>query len=113
MEQETLKALEKQLHDEKERLQKQLEQFKSDGAFLEESVGELNSVDTEHPGDSGTEMFEREKDTTLYYKAKEQLEEVDHALQKMKDGTYGICERTGEPIDPERLKAMPTAREKI
>jgi len=38
------------------------------------------------------------------------LEEINHALQKILDGTYGVCERTGNPINRERLKAIPTAR---
>ena len=38
------------------------------------------------------------------------LEEIDDALQKIISGTYGICERTGEPISRERLEAIPTAR---
>ena len=38
------------------------------------------------------------------------LEEINYALQKILDGTYGLCERTGDPISRERLKAIPTAR---
>jgi RNA polymerase-binding transcription factor DksA len=38
------------------------------------------------------------------------LEEVNHALQKIKDGTYGICEKTGQAIPYERLEAVPYAR---
>ncbi len=38
------------------------------------------------------------------------LEEINHALQKILDGTYGVCERTDNPISRERLEAIPTAR---
>jgi DnaK suppressor protein len=38
------------------------------------------------------------------------IEEIDEALRRIEDGTYGQCERCGKPIDEERLKAMPTAR---
>jgi DnaK suppressor protein len=38
------------------------------------------------------------------------IEEIDAALQRIDDGTYGQCVRCGKPIDEERLKAMPTAR---
>ena len=38
------------------------------------------------------------------------IEEIDEALQRIEDGTYGQCVRCGKPIDEERLKAMPTAR---
>ena len=38
------------------------------------------------------------------------IEEIDDALQRIDDGTYGECERCGKPIDEKRLMAMPTAR---
>lgn len=38
------------------------------------------------------------------------IDEIDAALQRIDDGTYGECMRCGKPIDEERLKAMPTAR---
>ena len=39
--------------------------------------------------------------------------EIDQALRRIDTGTYGIDEETGEPIDPERLDAIPTARTNI
>ena len=39
--------------------------------------------------------------------------EIDHALAKLEDGTYGICEISGQPIPKERLKAIPWARERV
>jgi len=41
---------------------------------------------------------------------KNHLEETEIALKKIEEGTYGICEKTGKPIDPARLKANPQAR---
>lgn len=38
------------------------------------------------------------------------IEEIDEALQRIEDGTYGLCARCGKPLDEERLKAMPTAK---
>ena len=38
------------------------------------------------------------------------IEEIDAALQRIEDGTYGLCVRCGKPLDEERLKAMPTAK---
>jgi DnaK suppressor protein len=43
-------------------------------------------------------------------RAQSLIEEIDEALGRIEDGTYGQCERCGKPIDEERLKAMPTAR---
>lgn len=39
-----------------------------------------------------------------------ELKDIDAALTKIEDGTYGICEECGEPIDPRRLEAIPQAR---
>ncbi|WP_411953714.1 TraR/DksA C4-type zinc finger protein [Alkalibacillus sp. S2W] len=99
-----------QLMEEKNRLEQRVKEAEDLPALIDESVGELNSLDDQHPGDSGTELYERQKDLTMFRHAKEQLEEIDHALNKMDDGTYGICEKTGKPIPLERLQAMPTAR---
>ena len=38
------------------------------------------------------------------------IEDIDEALQRIEDGTYGQCVRCGKPLDEERLKAMPTAK---
>ena len=40
----------------------------------------------------------------------EQLAEVEAALERLRLGTYGVCAETGEPIDPERLRAIPWTR---
>ncbi|MDZ7734061.1 MAG: TraR/DksA C4-type zinc finger protein [Acidimicrobiia bacterium] len=45
--------------------------------------------------------------------AREAITEIDHALAKIEDGTYGICEVSGLPIPRERLKAIPWARVRV
>ncbi len=50
------------------------------------------------------------KDNTLLARQEEELKETLHALAKIKNGTYGICEKTGKPIPVERLEANPIAR---
>ena len=42
-----------------------------------------------------------------------QIAEIDHALAKLDDGTYGLCEVSGLPIPKERLEAIPWARERV
>ncbi|HET7577844.1 MAG TPA: TraR/DksA C4-type zinc finger protein [Bacillales bacterium] len=74
-----------------------------------QSSGELSQYDN-HPADSGTAVFEREKDFALRKQVEDELRDVNHALEKMENGTYGICEVTGQPIPLERLQAIPTAR---
>ncbi len=73
------------------------------------STGELSQYDN-HPADSATELYEREKDFALEGQARNEYQEVTAALQRLDDGSYGICEQTGERIPLERLEANPTAR---
>jgi DnaK suppressor protein len=50
------------------------------------------------------------KDNTLLARQEDELKETQYALAKIKNGTYGICEKTGRPIPVERLEANPIAR---
>ncbi|WP_251037833.1 TraR/DksA C4-type zinc finger protein [Paenibacillus albidus] len=70
------------------------------------STGELSSVDN-HPGDIGTETFERSRDLAINDKLAQELEEIEAALQRMDEGTYGICIASKEEIPYERLEAIP------
>jgi DnaK suppressor protein len=52
---------------------------------------------------------ERERDLALSAQAMQQVVEIDAALEKLDKGTYGRCERCGQPIPQERLRALPWA----
>ena len=65
---------------------------------------------TEHDsGDMSQSMFDREMDATLEQTMENRLQYVERALQKIEEGTYGICDDTGESIPRGRLEAMPEA----
>jgi DnaK suppressor protein len=74
-----------------------------------DSVSELSSID-QHPADLGTETFEREKDVSIIEQVEAELADVEHALRRLDEGTYGTCEACGKPIGDARLDAMPAAR---
>ena len=74
-----------------------------------ENVGELSSSD-QHMADLGSETFEREKDLSILEQVEAELADVEHALRRLDDGTYGVCEACGKPIDEARLEALPAAR---
>jgi YteA family regulatory protein len=76
------------------------------GDSLEESTGELTSYDN-HPADLGTETFERSRDMAINGTLRSQLDQINAALQRMQDGTYGICSASGKEIPFERLQAIP------
>ena len=65
------------------------------------------------PADTGSDTFEREKDLAILEQLEDELAELQAALARIDNGTYGIDEVTGEPIDPERLEALPTARTNV
>ena len=74
-----------------------------------ESVSELSSYD-QHQADMGTETFEREKDLSILEQVESELGDVEHAISRLDEGTYGTCEVCGKPIPDERLEAMPATR---
>ena len=60
--------------------------------------------------DTSQVTAERGEAEVLAGSLREALDEVEHALAKLDEGTYGVCERCGKPINPARLEAMPAAR---
>lgn len=91
----------RELLKEKEELEKQLVQLESDEY---EGVGYGN-----HMADDGTEAFEQTVDVGFRRGIDLSLERIDHALRKLENGTYGICEDCGARIDRARLEALPQA----
>lgn len=91
--QKTLTAMHDRLHD-------QLSQSETD------SVQALSSYDN-HPADLGTDTFERELDVGLTVGIQRRLDGVSRAMQKIRENTYGTCDRCGETIDPTRLSVRP------
>ena len=98
------------LMEEKDRLDGVRSTFDGEGDQSEaESLGELSSYD-QHQADVGTETFEREKDLSILEQVEAELADVEHALRRLDDGTYGTCEVCGKTIPDERLEAMPATR---
>ena len=69
-----------------------------------------SNADDEHDPEGATIAFERAQLAAILKQATGELAEVDAALERVADGTYGTCERCGQPIAPARLEARPTAR---
>jgi DnaK suppressor protein len=90
-----------------------------------ELVGDMTSMESEalrtggssnlsnlpiHMADMGTDNYEQEFTLGLMEKDRTLLRDINNALAKIQDGTYGICEGTGKPIAKVRLEAQPWAR---
>jgi DnaK suppressor protein len=104
-----IKELKAQLLAERADLQAQYKE-------LEESTFSTNQSDLtgemafdEEYADAGTATFERERDLSLVNNLRDLIDRIDKALAKIEDGTYGLCDRCGKPIEKLRLKALPYA----
>ena len=87
----------------------ELEQMRSD---TREVARERSQEEQDTQRDSGEQsqyIFEREMDATLGQQFGRQLEYVNRALEKIEEGTYGVCDDTGETIPKGRLEAVPEA----
>jgi DnaK suppressor protein len=74
-----------------------------------DSTSELSSFD-QHPGDVATETHDRSRDESILENVRAQLRDIEDAFARLDNGTYGVCEATGEQIPDERLETMPAAR---
>jgi DnaK suppressor protein len=87
--------------------------FEIEGEAIKKSrldaTGDLSSMPI-HMADLGTDNYEQEFALDLMDSERRILHEIDDALQRLEEGTYGICEGTGDPIPKARLKAQPWAR---
>ncbi len=63
-----------------------------------------------HMADIGTDNFDQEFTLGLMDSERKLMKEIDEALQRIEDGTYGICQGSGRPIPKARLEAIPWAR---
>jgi DnaK suppressor protein len=77
------------------------------GSILDET-GEETAYDN-HLGDTATVTYDRTLDYTLEENSERVLAEIDAALKRIDDGTYGTCTACGRPIGEERLEAYPWA----
>ena len=104
---------EDQVNQVRARLESQLEATKHDIQEIDDQVriygadhGAGDGADN-HIGDDSDIVYEQEKLLTVREELTDRKTRIEHALRKMDNGTWGICERCGQPIAPERLEALP------
>jgi RNA polymerase-binding transcription factor DksA len=100
------------IESERERLQGLVREREAEGIGTQsesDQLSELSSLD-QHQGDIGTETFEREKDFSLLEQLEAEIGDLDAALRKVEEGTYGTCEICGGEISAGRLEARPGSR---
>jgi RNA polymerase-binding protein DksA len=102
-------AFRQRLLDERQRVLDAIENIHAEnpGSITEET--EERSFQDNHLGDVATATFDREMASTLEENSAHVLAEIDAALARIDAGTYGVCERCGNPIAEDRLEALPWA----
>ena len=96
------------LEEERRRTAERLAALRGDYRGFVEASKDSNA-DDEHDPEGATIAFERSQVGALIGQAQAQLEQVDAALARLDEGTYGVCAVCGEAIPPERLEVRPTA----
>ena len=94
-------AVRERLETERDRLVSELKQIDVSGR---ESLGYST-----HMADDASAAFDQARDLALRSNLEETLKQVQEALERVSEGTYGLCEVCGKRIDPARLKALPYA----
>ncbi len=97
------------LESERIRLKAALASVNHETSLLEET-GDLSIGTDDHIADTATETYMRELDGGLEENAEHLLLEIEDALGRIDEGTYGTCEACGKPIGEDRLQAVPWAR---
>jgi DnaK suppressor protein len=88
---------------------RQAEELKADADQLAAEMEPGESEFSEEGGEGGNLSVERELDLRLSAQARTAAAEIERALAKIEAGTYGACEKCGQPIPRLRLKALPAA----
>jgi RNA polymerase-binding protein DksA len=102
----------RRLEDERARLTNAVHFLERENAgSIEDELGEVSAGGTDnHLGDTASATYDRELDEGLEEGAQQTLDDIDAALRRIEEGSYGTCEVCGEPIGAERLSAIPWAR---
>ncbi len=103
------KTLQTKLEEMKESIEKKQENSILDES-LRESTGEITTGIGNHLAEGNAERVEREQEQTFEQIDEKLLGEIEEALARIEDGTYGTCVDTGEEIPYERLEALPYAK---
>jgi RNA polymerase-binding protein DksA len=101
-----LKEVRVQLNADVKRLTGELAEVEGDLAGMIENSGEGAGHDQ---ADVGSASFERDQEMVIVHNARDMLEQSQHALERIANGTYGQCENCGNPIGKNRLMAFPRA----
>lgn len=102
-------TLRDRLHEERDRLNADLRELDDEIVALGQDQNLEGAGASNHIADNATDMMEQEQDLALIGNLRDKLRDVEHALERLDEGAYGVCERCGKPIAAERLEVLPSA----
>ena len=105
----TLERLKQRLLDERERLLRQSEELAAEAEQLARDRDGGDTQFDEESGEGDTVNVERERDLLLSASARQDVEDIDEALVRMRRGSYGVCRYAGRRLPLERLELLPWA----
>ncbi|MBI3997943.1 MAG: TraR/DksA C4-type zinc finger protein [Armatimonadetes bacterium] len=105
-----LEEFRRMLEAERDRLSDELEAIEEHLPEVEQVAMDATGGYDEDLADVASDTFEREKGFAIENSVQDLLTQVEEALGRIEEGTYGICEICGQPIHPDRLRALPYAR---
>lgn len=97
------------LVEERTRLQEELEQVRNRSTDMGSALPEDSESGDEDAADLASAMMDKEMDLSVEDELEDLLNQIDRAFQKIEEGTYGICDVSGEPIPRSRLELIPFA----
>jgi DnaK suppressor protein len=104
---DSLGTIRKRLMEQREELQNQLAAIEESATGLSQSEMSGEVSYDEDFADAGSFTFEREKEFSIANNVTDLRTKTDRALHRIEEGSYGICESCGQPIEAARLKALP------
>jgi DnaK suppressor protein len=100
-----------ELAEVQDRLREEINDLRLEITKAESQIAEGDSTDGagDDQADVGAKTYEREHEMSLAYNSRDLLVQNERALERIEEGTYGVCESCGKPIGKARLQAFPRA----
>jgi len=98
-----------QLEESRDRLRREAAELRDVAVKATTYLEDENDTYDNHIADDASSLVERQTDMSLLQNLERELADIEQALARMDDGTYGVCEVCGKPIGEKRLRARPMA----
>jgi RNA polymerase-binding protein DksA len=109
LDEELKRELHARLEADRDRLNDQIVELRDYAIKATTYLEDENDTADNHPADDASSLVERQTDMSLLHNLEREMMDIHQALNRMDDGTYGMCEVCGKPIADKRLLARPMA----